>query len=210
MADEETPEVEETTPPEESSAPEAVAADETEGEAPAQDATDSGADDSSAAAPAEPAEALPPKERRRRAKAEKANAEPARPERSPEERQAERTVERQRKAAVRRVGRVRGREKARARKGETRETPAREREPGKQKTQQGVVVSDKATKTITVRIDTTSRHPRYKKIVRTSRTLHAHDENGDAGLGDTVVVRESRPLSRTKRWRLVRVVEKAE
>jgi small subunit ribosomal protein S17 len=90
------------------------------------------------------------------------------------------------------------------------ETAAREHEPGKQKTRQGVVVSDKAAKTITVRIDMSRRHRRYEKIVRTSRTLHAHDESGEAGIGDTVIVRESRPLSRSKRWRLVRVVEKAE
>ncbi len=75
---------------------------------------------------------------------------------------------------------------------------------------QGVVVSDKADKTITVRIDTARRHRRYKKIVRTSRTLHAHDERNDANIGDTVIVREARPLSRTKRWRLVQVVERAE
>ncbi|MBV9311204.1 MAG: 30S ribosomal protein S17 [Solirubrobacterales bacterium] len=73
----------------------------------------------------------------------------------------------------------------------------------------GVVVSDRADKTITVRIDIARRHRRYKKIVRTSNTLHAHDERNDANVGDTVVVRESRPLSRTKRWRLVEVLERA-
>jgi small subunit ribosomal protein S17 len=71
------------------------------------------------------------------------------------------------------------------------------------------VVSDKADKTITVRIDVARRHRRYSKIVRTSNTLHAHDERNDAHIGDTVVVREARPLSRTKRWRLVEVVERA-
>jgi small subunit ribosomal protein S17 len=55
----------------------------------------------------------------------------------------------------------------------------------------------------------TRRHRRYDKIVRTSNTLHAHDERNDAHTGDTVVVREARPLSRTKRWRLVEVVERA-
>ena len=78
-----------------------------------------------------------------------------------------------------------------------------------QKTRQGVVVSDKADKTITVRIDVARRHRRYEKIVRTSSTLHAHDERNDAHVGDKVVVREARPLSRTKRWRLVEVVERA-
>ena len=74
---------------------------------------------------------------------------------------------------------------------------------------QGIVVSDKADKTITVRIDTARQHRMYKKIVRTSATLHAHDEQNEAHIGDTVRVIESRPLSRTKRWRLVEVLERA-
>ena len=77
------------------------------------------------------------------------------------------------------------------------------------KVRQGIVVSDKADKTITVRIDVARRHRMYKKIVRTSSTLHAHDERNDAQIGDTVRVIESRPLSRTKRWRLVEVLERA-
>jgi small subunit ribosomal protein S17 len=129
---------------------------------------------------------------------------------SPEERHAERIAERRRKQEIRRASRLRGREKARTRAGEARETPAREHAPGKQKTRQGIVVSNRAEKTITVRIDLTRRHRRYEKIVRTSRTLHAHDESGEAGIGDTVIIRESRPLSRTKRWRLVEILEKAE
>ncbi|HYM46444.1 MAG TPA: 30S ribosomal protein S17 [Solirubrobacteraceae bacterium] len=80
---------------------------------------------------------------------------------------------------------------------------------GVRKTRQGVVVSSKADKTITVRIDVARRHRRYEKIVRSSSTLHAHDENNDAHEGDTVRVVESRPLSRTKRWKLVEVVERA-
>jgi small subunit ribosomal protein S17 len=160
-------------------------------------------------APAAP-EPVNPKERKRRARAEKAAAQPTRPQQSPEERQAERLERRGRKAEVRRRVRVRTREKARARKGETPEVQAREHAPGKPKTRQGVVVSNRATKTITVRIDTTGRHRRYEKIVRTSRTVHAHDEREEAGIGDTVIVREARPLSRTKRWRLIEVVEKAE
>jgi small subunit ribosomal protein S17 len=60
-----------------------------------------------------------------------------------------------------------------------------------------------------VRIDVARRHRSYDKVVRTSTTLHAHDEREDAHIGDTVVVRESRPLSRTKRWRLVEVLERA-
>ncbi|HMI71562.1 MAG TPA: 30S ribosomal protein S17 [Solirubrobacteraceae bacterium] len=73
----------------------------------------------------------------------------------------------------------------------------------------GRVVSDKADKTITVRIDVARRHRRYQKIVRSSTTLHAHDEANDAHEGDLVRVVESRPMSRTKRWRLVEVLERA-
>jgi small subunit ribosomal protein S17 len=161
---------------------------------------------------AEPAEALSPKERRRRERAAKAAAVPARPQTSPEERQAERQAERRRKAEIRRGTRRRAREKARSQRGETPEplAPRREQHPGQQKTRQGVVVSDRASKTIVVRIDVTRRHRSYGKVVRTSTTLHAHDEREDAHIGDTVVVRESRPLSRTKRWRLVEVVERAQ
>jgi small subunit ribosomal protein S17 len=77
------------------------------------------------------------------------------------------------------------------------------------KVRQGVVVSDKGDKSITVRIEIARRHRTYEKIVRRSRTLHAHDERNEAGEGDVVRVVETRPLSKTKRWRLVDVVEKA-
>jgi small subunit ribosomal protein S17 len=180
----------------------------TEAEAPA-----AGAAPDAAAAPSEPVEVVAPKERRRRARAAKAAQTKARKSLTPEERQAERTAERARKAAARRVERTRTREKARAARadgGEARTTPPREHGPGRQKTRQGVVVSDKANKTITVRIDVVRRHRRYEKIVRTSNTLHAHDEANDAHIGDTVIVRECRPMSRLKRWRLVEVVERAE
>jgi small subunit ribosomal protein S17 len=158
----------------------------------------------------EPVEVLAPKERRRRARAAKAARTPARAPLTPEERQQERIAQRRRKAALRRVERERVRAKATASAGGASATPPREHVPGVQKTRQGVVVSDRAEKTIVVRIDTTRRHRRYEKIVRTSRTLHAHDERDEAHIGDTVVVRESRPLSRTKRWRLVQVLERAE
>ena len=72
-----------------------------------------------------------------------------------------------------------------------------------------MVVSDKADKTITVRVDTARRHRRYEKIVRSSSTLHAHDERNDANEGDLVRIIESRPLCRLKRWRLVEVLERA-
>jgi small subunit ribosomal protein S17 len=155
---------------------------------------------------------LAPKERRQRARAARAAKTSPRGERTPEERQAERDAERGRKAAARRTERQRARAKARSASGDgaAQSTPPREHGPGRQKTRQGVVVSDKAAKTITVRIDTARRHRRYQKIVRTSSTLHAHDEQGEAHVGDTVIVRECRPLSRTKRWRLVQVVERGE
>ena len=73
----------------------------------------------------------------------------------------------------------------------------------------GRVVSAKPDKTITVRIDVTRRHRVYKKIVRSSTTLHVHDERNDANEGDLVRVMESRPVSRTKRWRLVEVLERS-
>ena len=164
------------------------------------------------AAPSEPAEVVAPNERRRRTRAAKAAAASARKPRTPEERHADRVEERRRKALTRRVERSRARDKARAARAsaEVQATPPREHGPGRQKTRQGVVVSDKPDKTIKVRIDIARRHRRYEKIVRTSTTLHAHDESNDAHTGDTVIVRESRPLSRLKRWRLIRVVERAE
>jgi small subunit ribosomal protein S17 len=165
-------------------------------------------------AAAAPAEVVAPKERRRRARAAKAAQTRARQPLTPEERHAERLAQRQGKAQARRVERTRAREKARAARSESgtqaEATAPREHGPGIQKTRQGVVVSDKADKTITVRIDVARRHRRYEKIVRTSNTLHAHDEANDAHIGDTVIVRECRPMSRLKRWRLVEVVERAE
>jgi small subunit ribosomal protein S17 len=166
-----------------------------------------------AAAPREPVEIVPPKERRRRARAAKAARTPAGKPRTPEERHADRVQQRRVKAQARRVERTRAREKARAAAAGAatiQSTPPREHAPGRQKTRQGVVVSDKADKTITVRIDVARRHRRYEKIVRTSSRLHAHDEGNEAHIGDTVIVRECRPLSRLKRWRLVEVVERAE
>jgi small subunit ribosomal protein S17 len=82
-------------------------------------------------------------------------------------------------------------------------------EAGRPKVRQGYVVSDKADKTITVRIDVSRRHQRYEKIVRSTSTLHAHDERNEAHEGDLVRIVETRPLSRTKRWRLTEVLERA-
>lgn len=77
------------------------------------------------------------------------------------------------------------------------------------KVRQGIVTSDGRDRTITVRIDTSRRHPIYGKTVRQSSKLHAHDEKNEAGVGDVVRVIETRPLSKQKRWRLVEIVEKA-
>jgi small subunit ribosomal protein S17 len=169
------------------------------------------ATDARAAAPAaEPQEVLAPKERRQRARAAKAAKTKARPARTPEERHADRVTERGKKAQLRRTARAKATAKHKAEAHSRTATPAREHVVGQQKVRQGVVVSDKADKTITVRIDTARRHRRYSKVVRTSRTLHAHDESNDAHIGDTVIVREARPLSRTKRWRLIQVLERAQ
>jgi len=162
-----------------------------------------------AAGPVEPEVQLTPKQRKAATKATKSAKTSQTGALSPEERQVERDAARVKKAAARRVERAHTREKHKAGAHGRAATPPRPHETGIQKTRQGVVVSDKADKTITVRIDVARRHRLYAKIVRTSTTVHAHDERNDASLGDTVIVRESRPLSRSKRWRLVEIVERA-
>ena len=82
-------------------------------------------------------------------------------------------------------------------------------ERGIRKTRIGVVVSDKMDKTVVVSIKTRVRHPLYGKIMNQNMKLKAHDENNECGVGDTVRVMETRPLSKDKRWRLVEIVEKA-
>lgn len=77
------------------------------------------------------------------------------------------------------------------------------------KTRTGIVVSDKMDKTIVVAVRDNVRHPLYKKIVKKTYKLKAHDENNEAHEGDTVRVMETRPLSKDKRWRLVSIIEKA-
>jgi small subunit ribosomal protein S17 len=161
--------------------------------------------------PAAPVEQLPPKERRRRARSRHTGE--ARPSRSPEERHAERLAERRTKAVRRRARRLQERAKAAGRRAAAPApaplAPVHASVEGKRRVRQGIVVSDKAEKTITVRIDVARPHRRYEKIVRSSSTVHAHDENNDAHEGDVVRVIESRPLSRTKRWALVDVLERA-
>ncbi|OYO88946.1 30S ribosomal protein S17, partial [Serratia marcescens] len=77
------------------------------------------------------------------------------------------------------------------------------------KTRIGYVVSDKMQKTIVVELEDRMRHPLYGKIIRTTKKVKAHDEDSVAGIGDRVSLMETRPLSATKRWRLVEILEKA-
>lgn len=80
---------------------------------------------------------------------------------------------------------------------------------GMRKTRVGVVVSDKMDKTITIAVKYRVRHPLYGKIMNRTTKIKAHDENDECGIGDTVRVMETRPLSHDKRWRLVEIIEKA-
>ena len=77
------------------------------------------------------------------------------------------------------------------------------------KTRVGMVVSDKMDKTVVVAIEDNVKHPTYGKIIKRTLKVHAHDENNECGIGDTVEIMETRPLSKTKRWRLVEIIEKA-
>jgi small subunit ribosomal protein S17 len=185
----------EEAPAEEPAAEEAPAEEPAAEEAPA-----------AAAAPAEdaePEETLTRKELRKRRRSTHTGE--ANPQRGVEERIAERTEARKSAAAARRRNRARARTKHEPKQG----TPPAEREPGAKKVRQGTVVSSKADKTITVKIEVVRRHPVYEKVVRKSTTIHAHDEANDANAGDTVRVIEARPTSKLKRWRLVEVLERA-
>jgi small subunit ribosomal protein S17 len=221
MADQENPETTdgaEDAAPEaaapEAAAPEAAAPEEAAPEAPAEETpaeepvaeepvADEPVAEAPAAAPSAPAapQAPPstPKERKVASRARRGTRRPATPE--------ERNELRHQKAAAR----TRRRASEKAKRGEARGegTPPAEHGTGAPKVRLGKVVSDKADKTITVRIDVARRHRRYQKIVRSSTTLHAHDERNDANEGDLVRVVEARPMSRTKRWRLVEILERA-
>jgi small subunit ribosomal protein S17 len=100
------------------------------------------------------------------------------------------------------------REKPATRKPITR-LPKPESELGRRQERRGVVVSDKGDKTIVVKVDVIKSHAKYKKVIRRAVKFHAHDEANTAGVGDTVRIVETRPLSKTKRWRLAEIVEKA-
>ena len=207
-----TPEDAPSTPPAEDAA-EADATDDAPADEPA-DAPEAEQEEPAAAeakpaaaeeAPAEPdpEDDLPWKEKRRLARSRQPHK--AGPPLSVEERAAKRAAERKLKAESRRKERAAAKQDKTAGTG----TSPTERDAVAAKTRQGIVVSNKAEKSITVRIDIARRHPTYEKVVRRSRTLHAHDERNEAGEGDIVRIIETRPLSKTKRWRLVEVLEKA-
>lgn len=81
---------------------------------------------------------------------------------------------------------------------------------GNRKVVTGLVVSDKMDKTVTVKVSRRLRHPRYKKFISMSKKYHAHDEANECGIGDMVKLMETRPLAKTKRWRVMEIVRKAE
>ncbi len=208
---EEQPQAEETPAEEpqaeETPAEEAPAEEETpaEDEAPAgeADSDDSAQEPAQAEDASSDDEGLDWKSRRRLARSRQPAE--AGPQQSPEERAATRAEARKRAATKRSSYRTKSRTKHEAGTG----TPPAESESAGRKTRQGRVVSSKPDKTITVAIEMARRHPQYEKIVRRSRTLHAHDAQNEAGEGDLVRVIETRPMSRTKRWRLVEILEKA-
>jgi len=221
MADEEKNETTEETPeetlaaeaeapeaaPEESSGDSASPAEASQPDTPAGEAEDVAESDGEADAVTPPAddadEGLDWKTRKRLATSRESGE--AGPQRTPEERASDRAASQATALKTRASYRKKQREKREKGTG----TEPVERESAGRKERQGYVVSDKADKTITVRIDVARRHRTYEKIVRTSNTLHAHDESNEAGEGDLVKIIETRPLSKTKRWRLVEVMEKA-
>jgi small subunit ribosomal protein S17 len=206
---EETPEVEETvveTPAAEAE-PEASAADATAPEADADAAAAPEAEAGTAeAGTAEAETAAEPEAEETPAEAPAAEAETAdEPAAAPAKKQ------RSRKHVPRSARRTRTktvREKAATRKPITR-TEKPEGERGRRQERRGVVISDKGEKTIVVKVDVIKSHPKYKKVVRSTVKFHAHDEANTAGVGDTVRIVETRPLSKSKRWRLAEIVEKA-
>ncbi len=202
---EETPEVEETVV-------ETPAA-EAEPEAPAEDAAAPEAEADAAAAPEAEAETAEAETAAEPEAAEETPAEApaAEAETADEPAAAPAKKQRSRKHVPRSARRTRTktvREKAATRKPITR-TEKPEGERGRRQERRGVVISDKGEKTIVVKVDVIKSHPKYKKVVRSTVKFHAHDEANTAGVGDTVRIVETRPLSKTKRWRLAEIVEKA-
>jgi small subunit ribosomal protein S17 len=215
MADEENKDQQEETqagePKAEESQAEETQAEETPAEEPQTEAEETPPEEAPAEASGEEAPAADADQlegldwkARRRLERSRRSGEPG-PQQSPEERAAGRREARKLAAKRRSSYRTKKRGKREAGTG----TPPVERRSAGRKVRQGRVVSSKPDKTITVQIEVVRRHPQYEKIVRRSRTLHAHDAQNEAGEGDLVRVVETRPLSRTKRWRLVEILEKA-
>ena len=98
---------------------------------------------------------------------------------------------------------------AEAKKAKAAEAAAPAEARGYRKTRRGLVVSDKMQKTIVVEVEDRVKHPLYGKVIRRSTKVKAHDEQNSAGIGDLVLISETRPLSATKNWRLVEIIEKA-
>ncbi|HEY8454280.1 MAG TPA: 30S ribosomal protein S17 [Actinopolymorphaceae bacterium] len=88
-------------------------------------------------------------------------------------------------------------------------TPRGQKPRGRRKTREGVVISDKMDKTVVVQVEDRVKHPLYGKVIRRTSKLKAHDEQNQCSVGDRVFLMETRPLSRTKRWRVVEILEKA-
>ncbi len=195
-------------PAEEAPAEEAPAEEAPAEEAPAEEAPAEKAPAAAAPAATEEDEGpVHPKVARKRARAQHSGD--AKPQRTVDDRTAERQAKRAKNAAERTRWRAKQREKRKAAGVEREGTPkAGHAGTGARREREGVVLSAKADKTITVRIDSARQHRTYGKIVRSSSKLYAHDEANEANAGDTVRVVESRPLSRSKRWRLVEVLER--
>jgi small subunit ribosomal protein S17 len=192
MADEQTPEnIEETvaeetvaeTPAEEPTAEEAPAEQAAPGDAPAEEPAGEETSPEAPAAEGEPAAAAAPQSQPKKKR-----------------KHVPRSERRQRPKVLR--------ERPAERKSIVRQ-PKPESERGRRQERRGVVVSSGMEKTIVVKVDTIKAHPRYKKVVRRSVKFHAHDEQNAANVGDIVRIVETRPLSKTKNWRLIEIVEAA-
>jgi small subunit ribosomal protein S17 len=191
MADEEKNETTEETPVEETPVAEAPAAEETPAvEEPVAEAETPAADEPAAdEAPAAAAEPEAPAEPQAQSQPKKKFKRPPR-------------AERPKKTRVKRPAPT-GERKPISRE------PKPEHDRGRRQERRGVVVSDAMDKTIVVKVDTIRAHPRYKKVIRRSAKFHAHDEANTAKVGDLVRIVETRPLSKTKNWRLAEIVEAA-
>jgi small subunit ribosomal protein S17 len=185
-------------------------------EAPAEETVAEAAEDTVAEAPAdaEPAEAEPPSAETdaevpaAEAVADEAAAATGEPAAAPPAQSGPKPKRKRLPRSERRVRAKPKREAPAERKPIVRlEKPEHER--GRRQERQGTVVSDGMEKTIVVRVDVVKAHPKYKKVVRRSVKFHAHDEQSQAKVGDVVRIVETRPLSKTKRWRLAEVVEAA-